>query len=135
MAGEDSDHGSIAPPARTPFQRKNRFCAICSTTETPKWYRCPNNISELDVKPTPLVMCESCGIRWRHCKSLINVLASVEAGPTLTGLSPRRRRAVPAVRRRDQTAAGSQEEGKGSERGRQERGMSSNLLASHRNHG
>ncbi|GAA6018993.1 hypothetical protein JCM8202_000634 [Rhodotorula sphaerocarpa] len=63
---EDSDRGSVAPPARTPFQRRNRFCAICSTTETPKWYWCPNNISELEVKPNPLVMCESCGIRWRH---------------------------------------------------------------------
>ncbi|KWU46247.1 hypothetical protein RHOSPDRAFT_28511 [Rhodotorula sp. JG-1b] len=64
--GENSDRGSVAPPAKTPSQRKNRFCAICSTTETPKWYWCPNNISELEVKPNPLVMCENCGIRWRH---------------------------------------------------------------------
>lgn len=72
---EDSDRGSVAPPARTPFQRRNRFCAICSTTETPKWYWCPNNISELEVKPNPLVMCESCGIRWRHCESCVALRA------------------------------------------------------------
>ncbi|GAA5981852.1 hypothetical protein JCM10908_004638 [Rhodotorula pacifica] len=64
--GDNSDHGSVAPPAKTPAQRKNRFCGICSTTDTPKWYWCPNNISELEVKPNPLVMCETCGMRWRH---------------------------------------------------------------------
>ncbi|GAA5870279.1 hypothetical protein JCM3774_004631 [Rhodotorula dairenensis] len=64
--GDNSDHGSVAPPAKTPAQRKNRFCAICSTTDSPKWYRCPNNVSEIEVKPNPLVMCENCGIRWRH---------------------------------------------------------------------
>lgn len=66
--GDNSDHGSVAPPAKTPAQRKNRFCAICSTADSPKWYRCPNNVSELDIKPNPLVMCENCGIRWRHCE-------------------------------------------------------------------
>ncbi|GAA5923198.1 hypothetical protein JCM1841_005926 [Sporobolomyces salmonicolor] len=65
-ATDDDDHGSVCGPPNTPAQKRNRFCAICEETESKKWYHCPDNISELEVKPSPLVMCESCGIRWRH---------------------------------------------------------------------
>ncbi|CDR48211.1 RHTO0S16e03642g1_1 [Rhodotorula toruloides] len=63
---EADDQASIAPPPKTPAQKRNRFCAICETTETEKWYWCPENICDLEVKPNPMVMCENCGIRWRH---------------------------------------------------------------------
>ncbi|GAA6027490.1 hypothetical protein JCM8097_007887 [Rhodosporidiobolus ruineniae] len=63
---DDEDNGSVCGQPSTAAGRRNRFCAICAETESRRWYFCPDNISELDVKPTPLVMCESCGIRWRH---------------------------------------------------------------------
>ncbi|GAA6058119.1 hypothetical protein JCM3770_005947 [Rhodotorula araucariae] len=65
-ASDDDDHGSVCGAARTPAQRRNRFCAVCETTESDKWWYCPENICELEVKPSPMVMCDSCGIRWRH---------------------------------------------------------------------
>ncbi|BGP15912.1 putative PHD type zinc finger protein with BAH domain-containing protein [Rhodosporidiobolus nylandii] len=65
-AEEDDDSGSVVGQPTNPAGRRNRFCAICAETQSNKWYHCPENISELDVKPNPLVMCESCGIRWRH---------------------------------------------------------------------
>ncbi|GAA5860030.1 hypothetical protein JCM1840_001847 [Sporobolomyces johnsonii] len=65
-ATDDDDRGSVCGPPSTAAQKRNRFCAICEETQSTKWYHCPDNISELEVKPSPLVMCESCGIRWRH---------------------------------------------------------------------
>lgn len=69
---DDSDHGSVCAPARTPAQRRNRFCAVCETTESTKWWFCPDNICELEVKPNPVVMCDQCGVRWRHCASFLH---------------------------------------------------------------
>ncbi|GJN89120.1 hypothetical protein Rhopal_002094-T1 [Rhodotorula paludigena] len=66
LMSDDEDHGSVCAPARTPAQRRNRFCAICEATESPKWWFCPDNICELEVKPNPCVMCDTCGVRWRH---------------------------------------------------------------------
>jgi len=66
-ADEDDEHGSVVGQPTSATQRRNRFCAICEETESAKWYHCPENISDLDIKPTPLVMCEDCGFRWRHC--------------------------------------------------------------------
>lgn len=66
----DDDHGSVCGQPTSATQRRNRFCAVCEETESDKWYFCPENICELEVKPAPLVMCEPCGFRWRHCASL-----------------------------------------------------------------
>lgn len=54
------------------------------------WFKCPENLTTIDVVPEgedgkkpppkkkevvikvpgePLLMCEDCGIRWRHCES------------------------------------------------------------------
>ncbi|GAA5910796.1 uncharacterized protein JCM6883_000321 [Sporobolomyces salmoneus] len=63
---EDDDHGSVCGQPTSNTQRRNRFCAICEETESDKWYFCPENICELEIKPVPLVMCEPCGFRWRH---------------------------------------------------------------------
>ncbi|GAA5966106.1 hypothetical protein JCM3765_002607 [Sporobolomyces pararoseus] len=63
---EEDDHGSVCGQPTSATQRRNRFCAICEETESDKWYFCPENICELEIKPIPLVMCESCGFRWRH---------------------------------------------------------------------
>ncbi|GAA6007877.1 hypothetical protein JCM10207_004909 [Rhodosporidiobolus poonsookiae] len=63
---EEDDDGSVCGQSTTTTGRKNRFCAVCANPDSNKWYHCPPNISELDVKPSPLVMCEECGIRWRH---------------------------------------------------------------------
>ncbi|GAA5970836.1 hypothetical protein JCM11641_004472 [Rhodosporidiobolus odoratus] len=63
---EDDDNGSVCGQPTSLAQKRNRFCAICAETTSKKWYYCPDNVCELDVKPSPLVMCEDCGIRYRH---------------------------------------------------------------------
>ncbi|GAA6010718.1 hypothetical protein JCM11491_002912 [Sporobolomyces phaffii] len=63
---DDDDYGSVCGQPTSATQRRNRFCAICEETESDKWYYCPENICELELKPSPLVMCEPCGFRWRH---------------------------------------------------------------------
>ncbi|GAA5849428.1 hypothetical protein JCM8547_000445 [Rhodosporidiobolus lusitaniae] len=64
-SGDESDESICANPT-TNAQKRMRFCAVCAADESRRWYFCPENVCELDVKPVPLVMCESCGIRWRH---------------------------------------------------------------------
>ncbi|GAA5928195.1 uncharacterized protein JCM15063_003815 [Sporobolomyces koalae] len=63
---DEDDHGSVCGQPTSMTGRRNRFCAICEGTESDKWYFCPENIVDLEVKPIPLVMCEPCGFRWRH---------------------------------------------------------------------
>ncbi|GAA6062897.1 hypothetical protein JCM10212_004346, partial [Sporobolomyces blumeae] len=62
----DDERGSVCDAPTNAAQRRTRFCAICEATDSNKWYHCPDNVSELEVKPVPLVMCETCGFRWRH---------------------------------------------------------------------
>lgn len=61
------DEGSVVGP---PTSKRTRVCAICETKQAPKWYHCPEGLVETGNKPSPCVMCEDCGIRWRHCESL-----------------------------------------------------------------
>ncbi|KAM0752172.1 hypothetical protein T439DRAFT_324248 [Meredithblackwellia eburnea MCA 4105] len=62
----DDDEGSVCGVPTVAAHRKARVCAVCESKSSAKWYRCP----EMMGKPTSSgdihVMCEDCGLRWRH---------------------------------------------------------------------
>ena len=65
-AGSD-DEGSICGPPTTAAAKRARTCAVCATKTSTRWYRCPEQIG-MPTKTTDVhVMCQDCGIRWRHC--------------------------------------------------------------------
>ncbi|SGZ28370.1 BQ5605_C027g10323 [Microbotryum silenes-dioicae] len=63
----DSDGESVVDaPKSVVVGKKEWTCSICDITKTPKWYLCPDTLNDDLVTPEPCVMCEECGIRWRH---------------------------------------------------------------------
>ncbi|KAM0787505.1 hypothetical protein ACM66B_003577 [Microbotryomycetes sp. NB124-2] len=57
--GEDSIFGD------TGTKPSALSCAICHVRSSSLWYNCPTRIVEAETKPSPCVMCEVCGLRWR----------------------------------------------------------------------
>lgn len=62
---DEEEEGSICGQTSS---KRPLACAICKGSESPKWYNCPTSLVEGDSKPSPCVMCEECGLRWRHCE-------------------------------------------------------------------
>lgn len=67
-ASESDDEGSLCGQPTTANAKRTRACAICEVKNSDKWYYCPEGLVESDHKPRPCVMCDSCGVRWRHCE-------------------------------------------------------------------
>lgn len=62
------DEGSVCGAPATPAARRARICAVCTSRESSKWYRCPELIGTKTRSTDVHVMCEDCGVRWRHCE-------------------------------------------------------------------
>ncbi|KAL8280660.1 hypothetical protein RQP46_006983 [Phenoliferia psychrophenolica] len=65
-AVDSDDEGSVCGPPSTAAAKRARKCAVCATQVAPRWYRCPEQIGT-PTKTTDIhVMCQDCGLRWRH---------------------------------------------------------------------
>lgn len=62
------DEGSVVGPALTATEKRNRICAVCSAKSSLTWYHCPESFGETAKAGKDHLMCNACGIRWRHCK-------------------------------------------------------------------
>ncbi|ORY92456.1 hypothetical protein BCR35DRAFT_297872 [Leucosporidium creatinivorum] len=69
---DSDDEGSVCGQPTTANAKRTRVCAICDVKTSVKWFYCPEGLTEHEEKesnkPKPCVMCEDCGIRWRHCE-------------------------------------------------------------------
>lgn len=62
------DEGSVVGPAVSVSEKRGRICAVCTTKSSPEWYHCPESFGETAKAGKDHLMCNDCGVRWRHCK-------------------------------------------------------------------
>lgn len=68
---EDEDgNTSVVDDVPSGSGRKARHhCAMCGIDKAEIWYRCPEGLGHQEVTRKERVVCPSCSIQWRHCKS------------------------------------------------------------------
>lgn len=80
---DSDDEGSVCGQPTSANAKRTRACAICDVKTSVKWFYCPEGLMDheekekkVENKRQSLVMCEDCGIRWRHCELASPALSS-----------------------------------------------------------